>query len=52
MFLPEQGDVTPDFWRWWKFRVAHVRASPTAGAALSPMHISPAMSAAHIIRYA
>lgn len=28
-FLPEVEEVTPDFWKWWKLRVSHVRASST-----------------------
>ena len=34
-FLPDREDVTPDFWKWWKLRVAHVRADSESLAVLT-----------------
>jgi hypothetical protein len=25
-FFPEEHEVTPDYWRWWKLRLGHVRS--------------------------
>ena len=38
-FLPEQKDVTPDFWTWWKYRVAHVRSAVSLQCARASVNI-------------